>query len=160
MELLESYLSLDLNVQRSDDAPTDAGTSAAPQGAGQPGEEVLRALSFIMHGDTKLLESALDILDDGDRVITCFKCANYSRYVWMVNSRRSSYICLQLYCPCKSYFEKARVAANSSGAKGIMCKHLLAIRIGHKLRTIRTEVTGHGRFVDMMSGTLDRSNER
>lgn len=111
-------------------------------------EKLLKTLTFILHDNFKLLDHALEVLDDEQQSIVRYQCSTYNRYIWRVTSRRNSYICLAAYCPCRSYFEQSKVATSK-----VLCKHLLAIRIGHQLKTNKEEVLSNELFVELMSST-------
>ena len=125
-------------------------------------EELLKALSFIMFNEKKVLENAIDLIDDEPCLLTCIQCSNYQRFLWRVPSKKHTYICLgeshllfrslcidqslEFYCPCKSFFEQTRFSSHK-----VVCKHLLALRLAHHLQRIRIEVVPNEVFIDMMS---------
>ena len=120
----------------------------------QEQDEVLKACSFILHDQRQLLEEAIAIIDQDHMLITRYQCSHHPRFIWKVSSRRNVYICFTNYCPCRGFLDQLKTAlpaANIDGGK-ILCKHLLAIRIGGKLRKIKEEVVNNDIFVGMMAG--------
>jgi hypothetical protein len=87
MEMLNALLPLELSQ-----AVIDHG-----KGTEDNQDETFRALSFILFNERRLLEHAIDILDDDQSMIVCFQSTTYNRFLWQVSSRKSSYICLGKY---------------------------------------------------------------
>jgi predicted nucleic acid-binding Zn finger protein len=97
---------------------------------------LLRNLAFIFSNHRKLLESAIEIIDDKDNAMKRFiSSTSPNRQFWKVKgSSNQEYLCLARYCPCPSYFQQARLLLPRP-----FCKHLLAITISRALN--REEIT-------------------
>lgn len=90
-------------------------------------DEVLRAANFILCDDKRLLESAVVVLNDTHNILR-IKSNTCDRHFWQVaGSFGKSYICFSSNCPCKSFEEQSY---NSIGDQPVICKHLLAIKLG------------------------------
>ena len=74
-------------------------------------EDLIKGYIFILHDNISLLENALDILDTS--TIKEFHCPTLNRKYWIVcGSKSHEYVCLQNFCPCRSFYEQARVTQN------------------------------------------------
>ena len=120
-------------------------------GAHQSKETVLKQVTFILFDQQPLVENCLDLLDDETKRITRIKSASTSRVFWKVPSQSSrgsnqkDYICTEKFCPCKSYRDLARL-----GRHDVLCKHLIAIRIGTALQLVIEQIVTDKVFADMM----------
>lgn len=88
---------------------------------------LLANLAFVLFDNRKILDAAVDILDDSDNSIRHYGTKNASprRQIWTVKgSQGSDYICLERFCPCAYYMQQARTRKGR-----IICKHLLAIKL-------------------------------
>jgi predicted nucleic acid-binding Zn finger protein len=114
-------------------------------------ETVLSQINFILNDQPHIIENCLDLLDDPTKQIKLIKSATTSRRFWKVPSHsfrgayQKDYICTEKFCPCKSYFELAKITRDE-----ILCKHLMAIRIGTALNVINEQVVIDSVFADMM----------
>eukprot|EP01041_Mallomonas_annulata_P001369 gene1369-2642_t len=111
--------------------------------------DIMNSLIFCLHDNVKLLENAVDVLDCGFvREITCRPS---KRSCWKVSgSKGKEYTCLRDYCPCRSFFEQARLHSND-----VMCKHLLAMRIAGPLGKLHIEEVSEDVFLAIISGSSD-----
>ena len=120
---------------------------------------LLQAIHFIMHDQLMLVESSIDVLDNvhHGHPIRKVISASSGREFWKVSSTFTSnrshstfaknhYVCTTTYCSCKRFAEQAKVFCND----GLLCKHLLAVRIGTALNLILEEVVDDAIFVEMM----------
>ena len=120
---------------------------------------LLQAIHFIMHDQLMLVESSIDVLDNvhHGHPIRKIISASSGREFWKVSSTfpsnrshgtfaKNHYVCTSTYCSCKSFAEQAKVFYDD----GVLCKHLLAVRIGTALNLIVDEVVDDAIFVEMM----------
>lgn len=114
-------------------------------------ESILKRINFIIGNQSQLIENCMDLLDDSTKQIKRIKSASTERIFWKVPSQsyrgglKKDYICTEKYCPCRSFGELAK-----SNRSDVLCKHLLAIRIGTALKVIIEQVVTDVVFVDMM----------
>lgn len=120
-------------------------------GAHPSKETVLKQVTFILYDQQPLVENSLDLLDDETKRITRIKSASTSRVFWKVpsqsfrGSNQKDYICTEKFCPCKSYRDLAKL-----GRHDVLCKHLIAIRIGTALQLVIEQIVTDKVFADMM----------
>ena len=115
-------------------------------------EDFLKILNFIFIDDRKLLESALDLIDDS-LPIRCIESITSNRKFWIVTGSRgfnnlflisihnvnsylysgNQYTCLANYCPCRSFIE----ATKCKEQRVVICKHLVAIKIGTVFESVK-----------------------
>lgn len=116
---------------------------------------VLQSIWTILHDQPKLVEHALEVLDQCGRSThshfnqshtfnSVISVGNKSirrvvdpagRYFFLVNgSQHQEYICLDNFCSCQNFAQLSLL--QQSGERKIICKHLLAVRIGLALRVI------------------------
>lgn len=119
----------------------------------QSTETVLQQVAFILFDQQPLVENCLDLLDDESKRITRIKSASTSRVFWKVPSQsfrganQRDYTCTEKFCPCKSYRESAKSVRHD-----VLCKHLIAIRIGTALNLVVEQIVTDIAFADMMCG--------
>ena len=88
---------------------------------------ILKSLNFILYDNHKILESAMDIVDDIDNKIIKYKSNSSSRHFWKVNgSQGNQYICFEKFCPCQSFLQQARQTTEN-----VYCKHILRFKQFH-----------------------------
>lgn len=116
---------------------------------------VLQRFQFVMCKQPKLMENAIEILDNYDtRTLPCFQSATIpSRFFYIVQGKDDDYICLPNYCPCRSFFERARRTTGE-----VRCKHLVAIRLFTALGLVDIKVLPDAQFVEKMS-TVERRRD-
>ena len=87
---------------------------------------LLKNLAFLLFDHRRILESAVDILDESEQFIHHYGTTSLpQRHFWTVKgSQGNEYICLQNFCPCPYFLQHARMRPGRT-----FCKHLLAIRI-------------------------------
>jgi len=110
--------------------------------------DVLKSVSFILHDNRKLLESAVEILGEEPPAtgVKQFVSSSCGRMCWKVRgSQDREYTCLANYCSCPSFFQQSKQADGK-----IYCKHLLAIKLATILHMIETETVSDERFVEVM----------
>jgi SWIM zinc finger len=114
-------------------------------------ESVLHQISFILWDHDHLLSNCLELLDDDRTEIRRIKSATTSRVFWKVPSQsfrgaqQRDYTCTEKFCSCRSFSEMARTTTSE-----ILCKHLLAVRIGTALNMIVEQVVPDNLFADLM----------
>jgi predicted nucleic acid-binding Zn finger protein len=114
-------------------------------------ESIIKQVDFILYDQSHLIENCLEILDDHSKQIKRIKSANTIRCFWKVPSHafkgayQKDYTCTEKYCTCKSFTELAKISRQS-----VLCKHLLAVRIGTALNLIVEQVVQDTVFADMM----------
>lgn len=104
-------------------------------------EKILRILAF-QNFDNRLVEAALDIVDQPAAVFT-IRGSDPHHKVWkLIGSKGNPYICLKRHCPCRNYFE-----LNKQSKEIILCKHLLAIRIANVLKLYEELIIDDDEFI-------------
>ena len=109
---------------------------------------LLTNLAFVLFDNRKILDSAVDILDDSDNSIRHYRTLNASppRKMWIVKgSQGNDYICLERFCPCAFYLQQAR---NRKGR--ILCKHLLAIKLFVAIKRENVQILDDEEFARAM----------
>jgi SWIM zinc finger len=106
---------------------------------------------LILWDHDHLLSNCLELLDDDRTEIRRIKSATTSRVFWKVPSQsfrgaqQRDYTCTEKFCSCRSFSEMARTTTSE-----ILCKHLLAVRIGTALNMIVEQVVPDNLFADLM----------
>jgi len=108
--------------------------------------EVLRVTRFVLHDHSKLIDSAVELIDEQKANGTPIKCYISStgqqppRKCWRVpgSEKGTEYTCLQHFCPCQSYCEMSKAA---SPDRTVNCKHLIAVRIATVLSLVNYQFT-------------------
>ena len=99
---------------------------------------VLKAVGFILFDHRKLLESALEVLDQAEaqkRSIQQFQCEFSERVFWRVpGSGDKNYTCFAQYCSCPSFSNQAKKTSER-----ILCKHLLALQVDISTRRLEKQ---------------------
>ena len=114
-------------------------------------DSVLNQISFILWDHPQLIDNCLGLLDDETKKIRRIKSATSTRVFWKVpsqsfwGSHQKDYTCTEKFCSCKSFFELAKTTRCE-----ILCKHLVAIRIGTALNFVVEQVVNDTLFADMM----------
>jgi hypothetical protein len=96
-------------------------------------EDSFRAINFIVGEDRKLLESAVEVLEEHSSIRKIVSVSNPLREFWIVPGNRGrSYLCFKKHCTCRSFGDllqrKTAEPTDNSKKTGVkMCKHLLAI---------------------------------
>jgi hypothetical protein len=114
-------------------------------------ESILNQISFILWDHPQLIDNCLGLLDDETKKIRRIKSATSTRVFWKVpsqsfrGSNQKDYTCTEKFCSCKSFFELAKTTRCD-----ILCKHLVAIRIGTALNFVVEQVVNDTLFADMM----------
>ena len=109
---------------------------------------LLTNLAFVLFDNRKILDAAVDILDDSDNLIRHYGTTNASprRQMWTVKgSLGSDYICLERFCPCPYYMQQARTRKGR-----ILCKHLLAIKLFVAIKRENIQLLGDEDFAKVM----------
>ena len=104
-------------------------------------DDIIRMIESF-YDDTKLMESALEILDKTNQIIEFRGSCKYRKIWKIIGSKDKSYYCLYNFCPCQSYENN-----NKSSSKVVLCKHLLAIRIALALRKTLETVISDEEFI-------------
>lgn len=110
--------------------------------------DVLKSVSFILHDNRKLLESAVEILGEEPPAtgVKQFISSSCGRVCWKVRgSQDRDYTCLANYCSCPSFFQQSKQVDGK-----IFCKHLLAIKLATVMQLMDTETVSDERFVEVM----------
>jgi predicted nucleic acid-binding Zn finger protein len=124
-------------------------------------DEILKSVYYILENQSKLIESALDLLDSGEssgKRIIQYRDTSSCRTFWKLNHRYSKdkdYFCLSNYCNCSSFSQLARGSSNSSGT--LLCKHLLAVKIAVALDYLEKTELSTSQFVDVLSSVYPLS---
>lgn len=109
----------------------------------------LKSLAFILDGNRKLLEDSVDIVDDKSDfpMIRTFTSISSARWFSKVRGSRpgSEYVCLDSFCSCPNFKQQAK---SVKGA--VICKHLLAIKIGRALNKVEEKVLPDDKFVEYL----------
>mmetsp|Transcript_2748 Transcript_2748/g.2879 ORF Transcript_2748/g.2879 Transcript_2748/m.2879 type:complete len:143 (+) Transcript_2748:71-499(+) len=114
-------------------------------------ESIIKQIDFILYDQSGLIENCMEILDDQSKQIKRIKSASTIRCFWKVPSHafkgayQRDYTCTEKYCTCKSFYELAKTSREF-----VLCKHLLAVRIGTALNLIVESVVKDELFADMM----------
>ncbi len=110
-------------------------------------DSVLKQFGFILFDNLKLLESALDILDNDNDSIVKYTVDVSNRIVWKVKgSQGKEYTCLDSFCSCPSFLQQVR--QDPSGC--IMCKHLLGVKLATCLKRATSRTVNNDKFVELM----------
>ena len=115
-----------------------------------------RTMYTILHDNKKLLEDSIDLVDSfrtGASLLRYFECEkpptdSKSRRIFAkVKGSRpgTEYLCLARYCSCPSFANKARQTSSS-----VICKHLLALKIGVALKIIIPQQLPIEKFMEYM----------
>lgn len=120
-------------------------------------DNVLNFMRFALCDQTKLLDSAVDLLDNikgNDTVIQCYHSnpvsnSTIKRKCWRIpgSDKGTEYTCLLNYCPCANFTEMTKCA---SEGRVVMCKHLVAIRIATAMNLVSNETLNDDQFVGKM----------
>lgn len=116
-----------------------------------PKEAILKQIGFILWDHQPLVENCLELFDDETKRIRRIKSASTTRFFWKVPSQsfrgaqKKDYVCTEKFCSCRSFLELAK-----STKSEILCKHLLAIRMGTALGMVVEQVVPDVMFVEMM----------
>lgn len=106
-------------------------------------ESVLRAANFILHDEKKLLEVAVEVLDERPQPIRKVQ-SSCGRHFWLVaGSRGHTYVCLENFCHCRSFSEvllspqvvpgRPDQLPDEMKCDVPMCKHLLAVQLAEAI---------------------------
>ena len=125
-------------------------------------EKFLKALHFILTDNLKLLENALDIVEDDYYKIKLYKSLSSNRIFWVVpGSGRGKdykeYVCINNYCSCASYYEQAKNTVDP-----IICKHILAVKIASVLQMYISTPVSDDVFIPLLTNqfnTESKNNE-
>ena len=140
--------------------PPRAGEEAVVVDEASAREHVFRAVQFMLHDHSQLVESGIDVLGNETQPIRRVVSASSGRAFWKVPSTNTShnqhsrgggdYVCTLTYCSCKSFSDQAKAL---SADQYILCKHLLAVRMGTALNVIESATVSDAAFADSMAGT-------
>jgi predicted nucleic acid-binding Zn finger protein len=125
-------------------------------------EKFLKALHFILTDNLKLLENALDIVEDDYYKIKLYKSLSSNRIFWVIpGSGRGKdykeYVCINNYCSCASYYEQAKNTVDP-----IICKHILAVKIASVLQMYISTPVSDDVFIPLLTNqfnTESKNNE-
>ena len=113
---------------------------------GDDPSHVLHVMNFALHDNRRLLDSAVDIIDDHDFPVKQYCCDASGRSFYKVQgSQGREYICLGEYCNCASFLQTARQLQ-----KNVICKHLLCVKISLALGKVVVHSITEEMFVDML----------
>ena len=91
-------------------------------------EEFLKSIAFIMFDNMRLLEASTDILDRG--AVKEIVCTTSNRSCFTVSgSKGGQYLCLRNYCPCRSFFEQAKLNKGEIMVRNAIASALLFYRL-------------------------------
>lgn len=108
---------------------------------------LLKSLNFILYDNHRILESALDIVDDTDNKIIKYQSNSSLRCFFKVNgSQGNQYLCFEKFCPCQSFLQQAKQTPEN-----IYCKHILSIKIASLLNRVGEEVVDDEVFIEMLT---------
>jgi predicted nucleic acid-binding Zn finger protein len=112
-------------------------------------ESILRLFDFVLLDNRKVLEAAVDILDNSKFSIKKFTSESSDRSCWKVHgSQGKDYMCLENFCSCQSYLQQAKQHRGR-----ILCKHLLAVRLATSMSKINCEVISDEKFAQKFTDT-------
>jgi predicted nucleic acid-binding Zn finger protein len=120
---------------------------------GQPDYVVdfLKSLVFIFHDNRKFVESAMEIADGNEAIISHIVSSTtiHPRQFWKLKgSHGSDYICMSNFCSCPSFLQQAR----NPHAHGVpFCKHLLSIKVCSALGKCKSTILSEEEFVKSFS---------
>ena len=108
--------------------------------------EVLKVARFVLFDHGKLVDSAVELIDEQKANGTPIKCYFSStgqqppRKCWRVpgSEKGTEYTCLLHFCPCQSFCEMSKAA---SPDRAVHCKHLSAVRIATALSLVNYQVS-------------------
>lgn len=110
-----------------------------------------KSLVFIFLNDSrKLLEDSVEIAEgsSGDfPIVRMFRSKSSARSFSRVRGSRPGveYFCLDKFCSCPNFIQQAKATRGS-----VICKHLLAIKIGRALHKIEEKVLSDDKFVEYL----------
>jgi predicted nucleic acid-binding Zn finger protein len=114
--------------------------------AGTATSHVLHCMNFIFHDNRRLLEAAVDIIDDFESPVRKYHCEASGRCLHKVQGAQGrEYICLGDYCSCANFLQTSRHLQ-----KNVICKHLLCIRLATALGKVTVQDITVEKFVAML----------
>lgn len=102
----------------------------------QSSEESIRALNFILFDDRKLLDSAVDVLDNLQYIDRCKSSSTTRHFCIVPGSKGANYLCLNRYCTCPRFTEISKHPTKYNK----LCKHLVAIKLAEVFGLIKEKV--------------------
>lgn len=89
-------------------------------------DSILHSLCTTLHDQPKLLEHALEILDNDGKYkpVRQFTDPSQRRFFVVRGAQGQDYICFEQYCSCQSFSQLSR-SCNTR----VLCKHMLAVHI-------------------------------
>lgn len=121
---------------------------SSPDASDVDHDEILNVVEFLF--GSKTLFASLALLDDPSggitKVSTCSAPVKRSLYLIKGSKGTQSYLCYSAnenaidYCSCRSFFDKATKAGS-----GVLCKHLLALKLMPYLNIRCQEITTSSR---------------
>jgi predicted nucleic acid-binding Zn finger protein len=106
-------------------------------------DEIISSFAFALYEKQALMGAALSLIDNSE--ITKLKSRTSDRYVWVVQgSKKTEYVVLERFCPCKSYFEQSKCERNP------FCKHIVAVYVAASLKRYKENIVSD----EIFSSTL------
>jgi len=121
-------------------------------------EKFLKALHFILTDNLRVLENALDIVEDEYCRIKLYSSISSNRKFWVVpGSGRGKdykeYVCINDNCSCASFYEQAKNTVDP-----VMCKHILAVKIASVLQMFVSTPVSDDVFIPLLTNHFTTDN--
>ena len=151
-EKTDNIATSDMEVQKISPSKTNNLASSTE-------EKFLKALYFILTDNLKLLENALDIVEDEYCRIKLYTSISSNRIFWVVpGSGRGKdykeYVCIDEYCSCASYYEQAKATVDS-----VVCKHTLAVKIASVLQRYTSTPVSDDIFISLLTNQFSTDSK-
>ena len=150
-EKIDSIATSEMEVQKISPSKTSNLASSKE-------EKFLKALHFILTDNLKLLENALDIVEDEYYRIKLYSSISSNRIFWVVpGSGRGKdykeYVCINEFCSCASYYEQAKITVDP-----VVCKHILAVKIASVLQRYTSTPVSDDIFIALLTNQFNIDN--
>ena len=114
-------------------------------------EDILKTVYVLLPNYSKLIEASLEILDSSSEsikpVVEFEDDSASKRKFWkVIRARDREYLCFHNFCSCPSYAQLAKSMAEGR----VLCKHLLAVKLGVALQMTEKRRLTTAQFVDCM----------
>jgi predicted nucleic acid-binding Zn finger protein len=148
-ELIECFLAERRRKLESDPSSTHGEVVASGTGGSYPSEDVLKFFYYLLPNQD-LIEKSLEILDgttDHYKTVVEFEDSLTKRKYWkVVRARDREYLCLHNFCSCPAFSQIAKTTTEGK----VLCKHLLAVKLGMALNMVEMRQLNTQQFIDVM----------